>query len=38
MADFGEVAIASFVEAIERVDPARLRQLRAYLTAEERER
>jgi predicted transcriptional regulator len=38
VADFGEVAIASFVEAIERVDPARLQQLRAYLTAEERER
>lgn len=31
VADFGEVAIASFVEAIERVDPERLRALRRLL-------
>lgn len=31
VADFGEVAIASFVEVIERVDPERLRALRRYL-------
>lgn len=36
VADFGEVAIASFVEAIERVDPERLRALRAYLGEDER--
>jgi predicted transcriptional regulator len=34
MADFGEVAIASFVEAIERVAPERLQALRRYLQPE----
>jgi len=38
VADFGDLAIASFVEAIERIDPKRLRRLRTYLAAEDDER
>jgi predicted transcriptional regulator len=35
--DFGEVAIASFVETIRRVEPGRLEQLRRYLGPEAHE-
>jgi predicted transcriptional regulator len=38
LADFGEVAIAGFVEALGRVDPRRLQELRRYLDAEIRPR
>ncbi len=36
IADFGEVAIASFLAALEQVDPQRLLQLRRYLESQER--
>ena len=36
--DFGEVAVVSFISALERIDPKRLQELRKYLEAEDRQR
>lgn len=38
IADFGEVAVAGFVSALERVDPRRLHELRSHFEAEDRAR